>query len=467
MVPALYPVTRTRLPMRLALVLFALVSSPIATRAESGHCNGDPLAPEPTPQAATEDGGEGLALHAAKILTLARDIPAVIDDGVLLIRDGKIEAVGKHGEVEIPEDCEVVELGEQWLLPGLVELHSHICAALPFDINDTVYLTNPGLRASSAIVPHNPLLRRGIAGGVTTALIIPGSGSNMGGSGVLLKIGYEHYEEMEVRNPGSLKLAQAGNPEDWVFGVSRSLMNWNTRNTFRRGIAYAKAWRTFEEQGGAQPRKDVQLEVFRALYEEDAKVSAHTQLGQVVGSTLTMVGQELGLGVFIDHGSLGGHYMAELAEELGVAAILGPRMIATTFDARDFAPAWDRLDTDGKFLGVSAEYQKRGHKAIGFNTDCVDDQAAYGTPPQEELSLQAAMALRYGLTNLDLESLRGLTIVPAETAGLGDRLGTLEAGKDADILVVTGDIADPRTSVESVYTDGELVYDAERDGRRW
>ena len=108
----------------------------------------------------------------------------------------------------------------------------------------------------------------------------------------------------------------------------------------------------------------------------------------------------------------------------------------------------------------------RRHRAIGFNTDAVDG-AGYMTPPQEELSLQAAMAVRYGLDNANLESLRGLTIIPAETAALGDRIGSLEPGKDADVLVLSGDVADPRTWVQRVYTDGELVYDHERDERRW
>jgi imidazolonepropionase-like amidohydrolase len=352
-------------------------------------------------------------------------------------------------------------------MPGLVELHCHIGDVVPFDINEAVYLTNPGLRASSVVRPGNALMKRGVAGGVTTALFIPGSASNMGGQGVLLKLGYDNYEEMELRNPGALKLAQAGNPEDWTVGVARTWMNWNTRHTLMRGLAYAHAWELFEEGDGPEPQKDIQWEIFRSLLKEEAQIAAHTQLAQVVGVTISMVAVEMGLDVFIDHGSLGGHHMASEAEKHGVAAILGPRTVAFFFNVIERAPRFGLLDTKGAALGTPAEYQRRGHTAIGFNTDCVDGNARYGTPPQEELSLQAAMALRYGMTNHDLESLRGLTIVPAQTVGLGDRLGTLEPGKDADVIVITGDIADPRTYVERAYTDGQLVYDAERDGRRW
>ena len=124
------------------------------------------------------------------------------------------------------------------------------------------------------------------------------------------------------------------------------------------------------------------------------------------------------------------------------------------------------MDTDGQIVGMAAKYQSAGHTAIGFNTDCVDN-GVFITPPQEELSLQAALAARYGFTHINMETIRGLTIVPAETVGLGHRLGSLEPGKDADILAVTGDIADPRTAVERVWTNGRLVYDVATEPRRW
>jgi imidazolonepropionase-like amidohydrolase len=408
-----------------------------------------------------EPGGSGLAIRAAKILTVARNAPAVVDHGVLLVRDGKIEAVGRARELAIPAGYTVLDVGDQWLMPGLVELHCHVGSGSAFtvnDINDTVLLTNPDLRASPGVRPDNPLLRRGLAGGVTTALYIPGSGSNMGGAGVLIKLGMPTYEEMLVRDPGSLKLAQAGNPEGFTVGVTRTFMNWNTRNTFQRGIKYAKKWEAYERGEGPKPEKDIEWEVFRALRKNEAQVSTHTQQYQVVLMTCTMVARDLGLPVFIDHGSFDGYRVAEVAERYSVPAILGPRAIQ--------APAAPRIDTDGKIVGMAARYQEAGHTRIGFNTDCVDN-GSFITPPQEELSLQAALAARYGLTRFDMDTIRGLTLVPAETMGLGQRLGSLEPGKDADVLAVTGDIADPRTAVERVWTNGRLLYDATSEPRRW
>src|SRR6185369_8447154 len=100
----------------------------------------------------------------------------------------------------------------------------------------------------------------------------------------------DRYEEMEIRNPGSLKLAQAGNPERWAIGVGRSLMNWNTRNTFRRGLAYARTYvearKRHEEKTGPAPERNIQWDVFPWLLEKKTQVSTHTQMYQVIEMTL-------------------------------------------------------------------------------------------------------------------------------------------------------------------------------------
>ncbi|MEM6676161.1 MAG: hypothetical protein AAF726_25155, partial [Planctomycetota bacterium] len=178
---------------------------------------GGPLAVAPTlPNRTTpaEPGavdGPGLAIKASKILTAEWQGRSVVNNGVVLVRDGRIEAVGPEREVRIPDGYTVRDIGDDWLMPGLVELHCHVAGA--FGLNDTVFLTNPGLRASSDVIAGNATLRRGLAAGVTTVLYIPGSGTNIGGQGVLVRTGFDSYERAEIRDPGSMKLAQAGNPE--------------------------------------------------------------------------------------------------------------------------------------------------------------------------------------------------------------------------------------------------------------
>lgn len=408
---------------------------------------------------AGDRGGAGLALVASKVLTCAWEGPQVVDNAVVLVRDGKIERVGPRARTPIPAGYEVVDVGDRWLAPGMVELHCHEAGRSLYqgnDLNDMVYLANPELRASCAVEPANHSMRQAVAGGVTTVLYIPGSGTNIGGQGVLVKTGFEHYEENLVRDPGSMKLAQWGNPEAWAIGVGMSFENWNTRHTLRRGIAYAKRWKDFEDGKGPEPELNLQFEVFRDLLADQIAISTHTQVYQVVLMTLTMVKGELDLPVFLDHSTIGGWLAGALAQEMGVPAICGPRSVDTL--SRGFM-YWAHNKHEG-VRGVAAGYQQAGHTMVGFNTDSP-------VIPQETLSLQAAMGVRYGFDDSNLEAVRGLTIVPAKTAHIDHLVGSIEVGKQADILVVTGHPADPRTAVERTYIEGRLVYDAERDGRRW
>lgn len=406
-------------------------------------------------------GGAGLALLAAKVLAVPYQGPQVLDHAVVLVKDGKIQALGERGELAIPAGYETLDLGEAWLTPGFIDLHCHAAGANLFagvnDLNDMVYLTNPGLRASSAVEPWVWDMRQAIAGGVTTVLYIPGSGTNIGGQGVLVKTAFNFYEENLVRDPGSMKLAQWGNPEGWGPGVSMSFENWNTRTVIQRGVAYAKRWQAHAEGKGPRPLRNIEFDGFRDLVAGQMAFSVHTQVYQVVLMTITMLAGEFGLPVFTDHSEVGGWLAAPEAVKHKVPAIIGPRNVDHVY-ARGFI-GWARNKHEGT-RGLAAGWQSLGQEDIGFNTD---------SPfvPEEELLVQATMGVRYGLDDSGLTALRGLTIVPARAARIEREVGSLEPGKDADILVCDGYPVDPRTSVRIVFVDGRRAYDAERDGRRW
>jgi len=420
----------------------------------------DPLgvAPAPaTPPAVAKpgaEGGPGLAIRSSKILTAEWQGRSVVNNGVVLVKDGRIEAVGSAAETEIPEGYVVYDAGDDWVMPGLVEMHCHVAGA--FGLNDTVYLTNPGVRASSDVIAGNPLLRVGLAAGVTTVLYIPGSGTNIGGQGVLLRTGFDEYERAMIRDPGSMKLAQAGNPERWMLRPNRSFMNWHTRNTFKRGIAYAKQWEAYEKDGGAKPTINPQFEIFRSLRKNECQVSTHTQIYQVALMTLTMVHDELGIPVFIDHGTFDTWRLGAEVEKREMFAIIGPRGIDVP--TRGFIN-WSGSNPE-RIQGCVAGYQQMGTTRLGFNTDSP-------VIPQEQLQLQAAMGVRYGFDNKNMDAVRGLTIVPAMACGLGDAIGSIEVGKIADLIVITGDPADPRSYVKHVWQSGETVYDTKEEPRLW
>jgi imidazolonepropionase-like amidohydrolase len=394
--------------------------------------------------AAGEVGGRGLALRAAKALTASMEGEAFVDHAVLLIKDGRIEALGPAASTGIPEGYQVRDVGEAWISPGMIDLHCHVAGPLG-DLNDAIYQANPGLRASATVLPRNVLISRTVQGGVTTVLLIPGSATNMGGQGVLLKTGFERYEDMRLRDPGSLKVAQGDNPTRWGYRMGRGLMNHHIRATARKGIAYARKWEDYEAGRGPRPEKNPQLEVFRALKARTVQVSTHTQAYTLVMNSILMLSGELGFDTFIDHGEWAGYKAVPLAEEHGVAAICGPRELD--------APYSRAGDTDGKILGVAAGYQERGMQLVGFNTDSP-------VVPGETLPLQAAGAVRYGFDDDDMQSVKGVTIVPAIVAGIETRVGSLEPGKDADVIVTAGDPLDPRSGVQLVFIEGRLVYEA-------
>jgi len=406
------------------------------------------------PPTAGMPGAAGLALVARKALVMPFEGPQVVDNAVVLVRDGRIEAVGPRSATQIPAGYEVRDLGARWVMPGMIDLHSHIGGT--FDINDMVYLTNPELRVQASVVPDNPDLQRAIAGGVTTILYIPGSGTNSGGQGILMKTAPGKFEEIAVDVPGSLKVAQWGNPERWAIGVGKTIENYHLRTMFKRGLAYAEAWRDWEAGKGPKPEKDIQWELFRELASQEVEISVHTQVYQVVLMTITMIKGEFGLNVFTDHSEIGGWAAAPVATQMKVPAIIGPRSIDTSRMG-----SWvGALPTFDRVQGLAAGWQEGGQPLIGFNTDAP-------VLPEEELSLQSALGVRYGMQIRNVDNVRGLTIVPAVVGGISDRLGSLEPGKQADIVVLTGDPSDPRTAVDCVYVEGRVAYDAVHGTRRF
>lgn len=406
-------------------------------------------------------GGPGLALLAAKALTVPWEGPQVVDHAVVLVKDGLIEALGEQGTLAIPAGYVVQDLGPLWLMPGMIDLHSHCGGTL--DINDMVYLTQPELRVSPAVIPHNKALHDAVAGGVTAVLFIPGSGVNSGGQGILLKTGLDRFEDARIRDPGSLKVAQFGNPESWAIGVGKSFENYGLRQMFTQGLAYAKSWEAFEKNGGEKPAKNPRFDVFRELLAKRTQVSTHTQIYQVVLETLTMIKGEFGIDCYIDHGEWDGAKAAAMAQEMGVPAILGPRGI--DYNNPGFQGLGFQLHNDGRIEGIAAKYQAAGHKQIGFNTDSIPMRGF--TPAPEDLSQIAMVAVRFGFDDSNLDSIRGLTIVPAKTAGIDARVGSLEVGKDADIVVLDGHPADSRNAVRRVFIEGRQIYDSAEFGRKY
>lgn len=239
------------------------------------------------------------AIKVAKVVTSSDD-DRVFDNAVILVANGKIEKVGRAADLPIPAGYEVVDGGAKWAVPGFVDCHDHVGGGLQ-DLNDGVYLTNPGLRSLDTIDPENDNVKNALAGGVTTVLVIPGSGNNSSGFGTIIKTAGHSLDEVLVRYPGSLKIAQSGNPERYWYGIGRSFMNWNTRDTLTRARAYHLKWKAFEEGKGPKPEFNPFFQDMRGLFARKFPATVHTQIYQVVAETIQMLHDELGLWTVLDH----------------------------------------------------------------------------------------------------------------------------------------------------------------------
>lgn len=385
-----------------------------------------------------------LAFRVSKIVSMD-DAGQVVNDALLLVRDGKIESIAPAAGRNAPDGYEFREFPEHWLVPGMVDAHNHTAGGLG-DLNDMVYQANPGLDTRATIDPNNNLIKAARTGGVTTVMLIPGSGTNMSGFGTLAKTGGDTPDDVILRTPGSLKIAQAGNPEWYFGGNGRIFMNWNTRQTLLKARDYHERWVAFENgQTTQKPEFEPVWDGFRGLFRRDYPATVHTQIYQVVLSTVTMLGHELKLWVVLDHSTFDGWKVAPLVKDTDIWVVCGPR-----------AFLWDR--TADRMIGIVSGWRKNQIDRIGINTDAP-------VIPQEELSLQAAMGCWYGA--LPYEALRSVTATPAKALGVYNRLGSIETGKDADFAIWTGDPLDPRSACLLTVVNGRIVYDGTKGVRRF
>ena len=377
---------------------------------------------------------DSFVLRAQRILPVTAP---PIDNGALLVRDGKIRAIGRASEVAVPPGVRVLEYPNAWVFPGLIDLHHHIEAG-GGDINDMVHPLNAELRTFDLVRPDHPYMKESLSGGVTAALFIPGSGTNLGGFGALCKLAGRDKEAMILRRLGGMKVAQAFNPErdSGDMGATRMGMSWNLYQLLDRARRYSEDWRRFQAgQGPSKPQLRPELEQLRALFERRCPVLIHTAGARDVIATARMFHDTFGLWMILSHGCFDGWRAAYALASRRIPVNLGPRNYQLTFE--------------GRFEGVPASYWQQGCQDLSLNTD-----APVVVP--EELFLQGTMAVRLGLPWE--VALRALTIAPARQVGIADRLGSLEPGKDADFVVKAGEPLDPASPVECVFIDGRVVY---------
>ena len=266
---------------------------------------------------------------------------------------------------------------------------------------------------------------------------IPGSGTNISGFGVLMKMSGGPLEQVVIRKLGAMKVAQGYNPERRAgdLGSSRMGMSYQLHQVLERGKAYAQEWAAFTAGNGPKPKLRPELEQLRKVFEREVPVIIHTAGARDCITTARMFQDVHNVRMILSHGTFNGHWAASALAKRKTPVNLGPRMYEFT--------------KNGRFQGIAEGYYRVGCSDLSINTD-----APVIAP--EQLLLQAAMAARLGLPYE--AALKALTIIPARQVGIADRVGSLTPGKDADFFITSGDPLDPRYPAKQVYIEGKLVY---------
>ena len=359
------------------------------------------------------------------------------------IDGGKIAVVG---QVEIPTDSEVIDASGKIVMPGLIEAHCHLGIAEEIyryegdDINEVTDPLTPHLRAIDAINPADVGFLDARQGGVTTVFTGPGSANVVGGEGVILKTAGTVVDRMILKAPAGLKVAFGENPKFaykqqkkmpstrmGTAALLRQLLN-EARNYLQRQQAYRNNPDKF-------PDCDLRLEAATRVLRREIPLRAHAHRADDM-MTAIRIAAEFEVDLVLEHATEGHLIAGELATR-GVPAVVGPSLSNRS-----------KVELKEKTFSTPAVLAAQGVK-VAIMTD-------HPVVPIEYLSLCAALAHKEGLT--EIQALGAITIDAARILGVADRIGSIEPGKDADLIILNGPLFNLMTRVETVFINGQVVY---------
>ncbi|MDT0341348.1 amidohydrolase [Streptomyces litchfieldiae] len=368
-----------------------------------------------------------------------------IDGGTVLVLDGRIAAVGPDAEVAVPDGVRVVDAAGAWVLPGFVEAHGHLGVheeAEGWAGQDTNEMTDPNgarMRALDAINPADTGFADALAGGVTSAVIKPGSGNPVGGQTVAVKCWGRSVDEMLIRQPVSVKSALGENPKR-VYGEKKQLPS--TRQgvaaVIRDAFTRAQDYRARREHARSEDKpfeRDPSLEVLVRVLDGELPWCQHTHRADDIATALRLA-DEFGYRVVINHATEA-HLLADEIARRGVPVISGP-----LFTTRS------KVELRQRTLANPGILTRAGVK-VAITTD-------HPVVPINFLVHQVTLSVKEGLDRD--EALRTITANPAGIMGLDDRVGALRPGLDGDVVIWSGDPLDVMSRALRVFIEGREVY---------
>src|SRR3984957_7870993 len=391
------------------------------------------------------------ALKGGRILTAAGPI---YDPGVLVIADGKILDVGPVGKTTVPKEARVIDVAGKVIIPGLVDTHSHLgvysrpAVEANSDGNEMTGPIQGIVRALDSLNPYDPGIRMANAGGVTTANVMPGSGNVIGGQTIYVKLRGYTPEQMWIASPdvlGGLKMANGENPKR-AYGSrdkapgTRMKVAALQRSEFLSAKAYMAKWDQYRKRLGAgetvsPPDIDLGLEPLVEVLQHKRTVHFHTHRADDILTVLRLK-DEFGFELVIQHGT----------ESYKVIEAIARHKVPVSMTLLD-SPGGKPEVVDIKDQ-TGAELTRAGIKVM-VNTDDPVTESRF-------LLRTAATNVRGGLPAE--EALKTVTINPAQALHLDHQVGSLEKGKDADFVVLSGEPFSVYTRVLETYIDGKPVF---------
>lgn len=363
----------------------------------------------------------------------------------ILLADGKIAAIGT--DLTAPADAAVFDADGLEVYPGFVDAHTHIgldgygIGYEGCDYNEMNDIWTPQLRAIDGINPRDPSLSDARRAGVTCVCTGPGSANVLGGTFLAMKTVGDRVDKMVVRDPVAMKCAFGENPKRCYRDKCDSTRM--SKAAFLRGaLMQARDYGARKQAANGDitkmPAYNQKLEALLPVLAREIPLKAHAHQANDIFTALR-IAREFNLRLTLEHVTEGHLIVDELAGEKDVPMAVGPSL---TFASK--------FELQNKSWSTPAVLT-----AAGCHVSIITDSSVI---PQQYLPLCAGMAIKAGMDPFD--ALKAITINPAEHIGVADRVGSLEVGKDADLVITAGSPFEVLTEVKAVFIDGARIEQA-------
>lgn len=383
-----------------------------------------------------------IAIKNVTIHTMTED--EIIENGIVLINDDKISQVGS--DIIIPSNAEIIDGQGGFLMPGIIDAHCHIgmwengIGVEGDDGNETTDPATPQLRAIDAINTRDKCFEEALEAGITTVATGPGSANVIGGTFATLKTYGNTIEEMVINDCTAMKSAFGENPKR-IYNAKKAAPSTRmaTAAILRENLQKAKIYVEKKEAAinglGKEPDFDMKLEALGKVIKKEIPLKSHAHRADDI-LTAIRIAKEFDLDLSLEHCTEGHLITESLKDEHIKSIIVGPSLS-------------DRSKVELKNLTFKTPMilNKAGIK-VSIMTD-------HPVIPLQYISLCAALAAREGMD--EEEALRSITINPAHAINADHRVGSIENGKDADIIIYNGHPFDLRNTVKFVMVNGKVV----------